>query len=64
MHAGWDVLHHVYGHPIWPFMPTSSLGCLLFDTAIACWFVSLGSAGAVPASRPAIGVAQAAVAST
>jgi hypothetical protein len=38
MHAGWDVLHHLFGNPIWPFMPTSSFGCLLFDSAIAVWF--------------------------
>jgi Family of unknown function (DUF6010) len=40
MHAGWDVLHHLYGNPIWPFMPTSSFGCLLFDSAIAVWFLA------------------------
>jgi len=40
MHAGWDILHHLYGNPIWPFMPTSSFGCLLFDTAIAIWFLA------------------------
>jgi hypothetical protein len=50
MHAVWDVLHHLYGNPIWPFMPTSSLGCLLFDTAIACWFLTLPAAPAAAAS--------------
>lgn len=39
LHAGWDVVHHFYGHPIWPWMPTSSFGCLIFDSAIAIWFV-------------------------
>src|SRR5512132_3340805 len=24
MHSGWDILHHLWGKPIWPFMPTSS----------------------------------------
>jgi hypothetical protein len=38
MHAGWDVVHHLYGNPIWPFMPTSSFGCMVFDTLIAIWF--------------------------
>jgi len=38
MHAGWDVVHHVWGNPIWPFMPTSSFGCMLFDALIAIWF--------------------------
>jgi hypothetical protein len=40
MHAGWDIAHHFYGNPIWPFMPTSSFGCLIFDTAIAMWFLA------------------------
>jgi hypothetical protein len=40
-HAGWDALHHLYGDPIWPFMATSSFGCLVFDSAIAVWFLSL-----------------------
>ena len=38
MHAGWDLVHHYYGNPIWPFMPTSSFGCMVFDTIIAIWF--------------------------
>lgn len=40
MHAGWDTAHHLYGNPIWPFMPTSSFGCLIFDSAIAVWFLA------------------------
>ena len=40
MHAAWDALHHLYGNSIWPFMPTSSFGCLLFDGAIAVWFLA------------------------
>jgi hypothetical protein len=38
MHAASDILHHLFGNPIWPFMPTSSFGCLVFDSAIAVWF--------------------------
>lgn len=38
MHSGWDLVHHLYGNPIWPFMPTSSFGCLIFDALIAIWF--------------------------
>jgi hypothetical protein len=38
MHASWDVVHHLFGNPIWPFMPTSSFGCMIFDTVIAIWF--------------------------
>lgn len=40
MHAGWDTVHHLYGNPIWPFMPTSSFGCLVFDSLIAIWFLA------------------------
>ena len=50
MHAAWDVAHHLWGNPIWPFMPTSSFGCFLFDSLIALWFL----AGA-PAFRRAAG---------
>lgn len=40
MHASWDLVHHLYADPIWPFMPTSSFGCMIFDSAIALWFVA------------------------
>ncbi len=40
MHAAWDLPHHLWGNPIWPFMPTSSFGCLIFDTLIAIWFLA------------------------
>jgi len=40
MHAAWDLAHHLWGQPIWPFMPTSSLGCLIFDALIAIWFLA------------------------
>jgi len=40
MHSGWDILHHLYGHPIWPFMPTSSFGCMIFAAVIALWFLA------------------------
>jgi hypothetical protein len=40
MHAAWDVAHHFYGNPIWPWMPASSFGCLVFDSAIAVWFLA------------------------
>jgi hypothetical protein len=38
MHAGWDLAHHVWGNPIWPFMP--SWGCMIFDAVIAIWFLT------------------------
>jgi hypothetical protein len=40
LHAAWDLVHHRYGNAIWPFMPTSSFGCLVFDTLIALWFLA------------------------
>src|SRR5262245_38048465 len=40
MHSGWDVAHHLWGNPIWPFMPTSSFGCMIFDALIAIWFLT------------------------
>ena len=38
MHSCWDLPHHLWGNPIWPFMPTSSFGCMIFDALIAVWF--------------------------
>lgn len=40
MHSAWDLAHHLYGNPIWPFMPTSSFGCMIFDAGIALWFIA------------------------
>jgi hypothetical protein len=39
MHACWDIVHHFWGNPIWPFMPRSSFGCAIFDSLIAIWFL-------------------------
>ena len=39
LHAGWDVVHHHIGTPIWPFMPSSSAGCAIFDAVIGGWFL-------------------------
>lgn len=41
MHTGWDTVHHLYANPIWPWLPTSSAGCALFDGVIAVWFFRL-----------------------
>jgi Family of unknown function (DUF6010) len=38
LHTGWDVLHHLYGHPLLPFDSTSSLGCAICDPVLAVWF--------------------------
>ena len=40
MHSCWDIAHHVWGNPIWPFMPTSSFGCMIFDAVLAIWFIA------------------------
>lgn len=40
MHTAWDIAHHAYGNPIWPFVPTSSAGCAVFDSVIAVWFLA------------------------
>jgi hypothetical protein len=40
MHAAWDLPHHLWGNPIWPFMRTSSFGCFVFDSLIALWFLA------------------------
>jgi hypothetical protein len=56
MHAAWDLPHHLWGHPIWPFMPTSSFGCVILDTVVGIWFLagaSHNSAGS--SSQPASG---------
>jgi hypothetical protein len=40
LHASWDLPHYFWGNSIWPFMPTSSFGCFVFDVLIACWFLA------------------------
>jgi hypothetical protein len=42
LHTGWDVLHHLYGNPIIPFVRTSSLGCAICDPVIAVWCLAGG----------------------
>jgi hypothetical protein len=39
IHACWDIAHHLWGNPIWPFMPSSAFGCMIFDSMIAPWFL-------------------------
>jgi hypothetical protein len=38
LHVAWDLMHHFYGSPIVPFVPTSSAGCAITDTLLAIWF--------------------------
>jgi hypothetical protein len=40
IHSCWDIVHQLWGNPIWPFMPTSSFGCTIFDALIAAWFLA------------------------
>ena len=40
LHTSWDVVHHLYGNPIWPWMPLSSVGCAVLDAVIAVWFLA------------------------
>jgi uncharacterized protein DUF6010 len=40
MHSAWDLAYHLYGYPIWPFMPSSSFGCLVFDALVALWLLA------------------------
>ena len=47
LHAGWDMLHHLYGHPLLPFAPTSSLGCAICDSIVGLWFLAGAPAGFV-----------------
>ena len=37
-HVAWDVVHHLYGNPIVPFDPSSSVGCAICDTFLALWY--------------------------
>ncbi|WP_228044639.1 DUF6010 family protein [Streptomyces ferrugineus] len=37
LHTAWDVVHHIKGNPIIPFLHTSSLGCAICDPVIALW---------------------------
>jgi len=38
LHTVWDVVHHLYGNPIVPFVPLSSAGCAICDMALALWY--------------------------
>ena len=38
LHTAWDVLHHLHGNPIVPFVPSSSAGCAICDLALAVWY--------------------------
>jgi len=50
LHAGWDMLHHLYASPIVFFSPTSSAGCAITDSLIAIWFF-FGAPSVLPSKR-------------
>ncbi|MEV7127486.1 DUF6010 family protein [Streptomyces sp. NPDC093260] len=37
LHTTWDVVHHLTGDPILPFLPDSSFACAVCDPVIALW---------------------------
>lgn len=39
-HTAWDIVHHIWATPIWPWMATSSIGCAVFDAIIGFWFIA------------------------
>jgi hypothetical protein len=51
LHTAWDVLHHLYGSPIVPFVATSSLGCAICDPVIAAWCFAGGPTGSPSTER-------------
>lgn len=38
LHTLWDIVHHLYGNPIVPFLPMSSAGCAICDLGLAAWY--------------------------
>lgn len=51
MHTGWDMVHHFYATPIWPWLPTSSAGCAIFDAVIGIWFLMGAPSVIAPLAR-------------
>ncbi|MBV1859225.1 MAG: hypothetical protein KUG77_12495 [Nannocystaceae bacterium] len=40
LHSAWDLAHHFYGNPIWPFSDLSSMGCAIMDPVLGLWFLA------------------------
>ena len=38
LHTCWDIVHHLYGNAIGPFLPMSSAGCAICDLGLAAWY--------------------------
>jgi len=58
LHIVWDVVHHLFGEPIWHGSPTSSAGCAVFDGVIALWFLA-GAPSAYSVFRGRVGATHA-----
>lgn len=43
LHAGWDILHHLYGNPILSFEAMSSFGCAICDPLITLWCYTIAA---------------------
>jgi hypothetical protein len=39
MHTFWDLVHHFFANPIWPFMLASSAGCAITDSILVLWLL-------------------------
>ena len=50
LHTLWDVAHHLWGHPIVFFLPTSSGQCAITDALLAAWFFA-GAPSALAITR-------------
>lgn len=51
MHAGWDVVHHLYAAPIVWAVPSSSAQCAVCDLVLAAWFL-VGAPGVAGCPDP------------
>jgi len=60
MHSAWDLVHHFFGNPLWPFLETSSFGCCIVDAIIAGWFLA-GAPSVVDALRARVAPPRAAL---
>jgi hypothetical protein len=39
-HAAWDLAHHFWGNPILALYADLLVGCMIFDSLIAIWFLA------------------------
>lgn len=50
LHGAWDMAHDLWGNPILPYAPESSLACLIYDPVVAIWYL-LGAPSLWPRRR-------------